>query len=202
MENDLPTPRTLVRIAVIVEGGLAVLAVALGWLLGCPPVDEIHWTAAGLATGAAASVPLLGLLWVCVRAPFRPFTNLMRVVDEMLVPMFRHCGAIELAVISLLAGVGEEMLFRGVIQEVVADWVGGQPGVWIGLAVAALLFAVAHLITPTYALLAGLMGLYLGGLWIYTDNLLVPITTHATYDFLALVYLAKFRDPLPENPPS
>jgi hypothetical protein len=65
--------------------------------------------------------------------------------------------------------------------------------VWIGLAVAALLFGLAHFITPTYAVLAGTMGLYLGWLWIDTGNLLVPITAHAVYDFLALAYLAKIR---------
>ena len=40
-----------------------------------------------------------------------------------------------------------------------------------------------------------LMGLLLGGLWIATGNLLVPIVAHAVYDFLALVWLVKFEGP-------
>ena len=96
--------------------------------------------------------------------------------------------------ISALAGLGEEMLFRGVIQQGVADWVGGQYGVWFGLAVAAILFGLAHHITFTYALLAGLIGLYLGGMWLLRDNLLLPIITHAMYDFIALTYLVRVRN--------
>ena len=64
---------------------------------------------------------------------------------------------------------------------------------WVGLIAGGVLFGLAHCITPTYALLAGLIGLYLGWLWIATGNLLVPITTHAVYVFLALVYLIRIR---------
>ena len=177
----------------VFEGGLGVLAVGLGWLLGTPPLEKMLWTAGALGWGILAAAPLAGLLWVCVWLPFRPFRRLLRVVDELLAPMFRDCRPLELAVISLLAGVGEEMLFRGVIQEAMAGWVGGAAGPWVGLAVASLVFALVHLITPTYAVLAGLMGLYLGWLWIDTQNLLIPITTHAVYDFVALLYLAKIR---------
>jgi membrane protease YdiL (CAAX protease family) len=50
-------------------------------------------------------------------------------------------------------------------------------------------FGLAHPISTTYAVLASLIGIYLGFLFVATDNLLVPIVTHAAYDFLALVYL-------------
>ncbi|MFC1597814.1 lysostaphin resistance A-like protein, partial [Planctomycetota bacterium] len=69
-----------------------------------------------------------------------------------------------------------------------------------GLAVAAILFGLAHPITPGYVLLAGLMGLYLGWLQITCGNLLVPIMAHAVYDFLALVYLVKIRPPAVTSP--
>lgn len=193
MENQLPTPRNLVLMAVAFEGGLGVLAVALGWLLGYPPLDLVQWSGADAAWGVVASLPLMGLLWVCVRFPVRPFSDLLRVVEELLVPMFRRCRVLELAVISALAGLGEELLFRGVIQQAAAEWVGGRLGIWVGLAAAAVLFGLLHMITPIYALLAGLIGFYLGWLWIQTGNILVPITAHAMYDFLALVYLAKIR---------
>jgi len=197
MEDELPTPRNLVLIAVLFEGGLGVVAVLLGWLLGYPPLEQVEWAGAALAWGAAASLPPMGLLWICIWVPLRPFRDLLRVVDELLVPMFRDCRVLELAVISALAGLGEEMLFRGVLQAGVAGWAAGWlgevPGVWVGLGVASVLFGLAHLITPTYAVLAALIGLYLGWLWIATDNLLVPIVAHGTYDFFALVYLAKIR---------
>src|SRR5262249_40898930 len=106
----------------------------------------------------------------------------------------------DLAVISLVAGFGEEMLFRGVMQGVLGRWLGAG----YGLTIAAVAFGLLHLITPTYALLATLCGVYFGGLILLTENLLVVIVPHALYDFLALLYLV--RSPasaeLAESPPA
>ena len=88
------------------------------------------------------------------------------------------------------------MLFRGVLQEEFAGWVHGSQGVVFGLLLASLLFGLLHCITPSYAPFAGLTGLYLGGLWLATHNLLVPIAAHGVYDFLALVYLTRVRRPV------
>jgi membrane protease YdiL (CAAX protease family) len=197
MEDQLPTRRTLVALALAVEGGLAALALGLGWLLGCPPLETLRWTPADASWGAAAGGLMLLLLLATVRVRMWPFSDVLRVVDELLVPMFRDCRLVDLAVIAALAGLGEEMLFRGVIQDAVAGRMGGPYGLWIGLAVASLLFGLAHPFSSGYFVLTVLMGLYLGGIWIATDNLLVPVMAHAVYDFLALVYLAKVRRPSP-----
>ena len=58
----------------------------------------------------------------------------------------------------------------------------------IGLA-----FGAVHWLTPTYALLAGLVGVYLGALYAVSGNLLAPITAHALYDFVALVLLTRVK---------
>ena len=92
-------------------------------------------------------------------------------------------------VLSLAAGVGEEMLFRGVVQAVLDRWWGP----WAALPVASLFFGLLHALTPTYAVLATLAGLYLGGVWLLTGNLLVVIVAHAFYDLIALVYLLRVK---------
>ena len=198
--DGFPAPHNFALMAAIFEGSLVVVAVGLGWLVDQDPLGSFPRSPAGAAMGAAwgmaATLPPLVLMWLCLKCPWRPMVDLVRVIDELLVPMFRNCRLPELAVISLLAGLGEEILFRSVIQQAVADWVGGDFGLWIGLAAAAVLFGLAHRITLAYGLLAGLIGLYLGAVWLATENLLVPITTHAAYDFLVLVYLVKFRKPL------
>jgi len=195
MQDPRPTRESLVLLAVLVEGGLGVLALALGWWLACPPLQTLRWTPGAFAVGVAAAVPMIGLLLTTVRFPMWPFSDVLRVVDELLAPLFRDCRVVDLAVISILAGLGEEMLFRGLIQQGVARWVAGPSGPWVALAAAAVLFGLAHAITPGYVVLAGLMGLYLGGVWIVSGNLLAPIATHAVYDFVALLYLAKWRRP-------
>jgi len=204
--EDFRPPRNFALLAAVFEGGIVVVAVGLGRLLDTDPLDSfprtrqaIGW---GVGSGTAATLPMLVVLWLCLKCPRRPFVELARVIDEVLVPMFRNCRVSELAVISVLAGVGEEMLFRGIIQRLVETWIEGQLGTWISLATAAVLFGLAHRVTATYAMLAGLIGLYLGGIWIVTENLfaernlLVPITAHAVYDFIVLVFLLKVRKPL------
>ena len=53
------------------------------------------------------------------------------------------------------------------------------------------LFGLMHFITPTYAVLATLMGAYLGLVWQWTGNLLAVVLMHALYDFLVLLYLLR-----------
>ena len=180
--------------AAVFEGSLTPVAIALGWLLGTPPLaDLFHFTWRDALLGFVATLPPLGLFWLCLVCPWRPFAEIAKITVETLVPLFRECRLVQLAIIAALAGVGEELLFRGVVQAAATQWIGGPHGVWLGLLVAAVLFGLLHAITPTYAVLAGIIGLYLGGLWLACDNLLAPIVTHGTYDLLALVYLARIR---------
>ncbi len=177
----------VVRVAVVFEGGLVVLAWGLGWLLALPPFERIYLRWQAVAWGVVATWPLLLGMWWCARTQWGPFPRLMRDVEESLLPPFADCSYFELALISLLAGLGEEALFRGVMQSALAYWLNH----WGALVVASVLFGLGHLITPTYAILAGLIGLYLGGLLMAYDNLLLVIVVHALYDFVALIYLLR-----------
>ena len=179
--------------AAIFEGSLVPAAIALGWLLGAPPLATFHAEWHGVWLGIAATLPPLGLFWLCLACPWRPFARIADIMDETLLPLFRDCHVAKLAVIAALAGMGEEMLFRGVIQTAAAEAIGGPHGAWLGLSVAAVLFGLLHFITPTYAILAGLIGLYLGGLWLACGNLATPIIAHGVYDFVAMVYLVRVR---------
>jgi membrane protease YdiL (CAAX protease family) len=113
----------------------------------------------------------------------------MEVVRERIAPLFAGASPAQLAAIALLAGIGEEALFRGVLQEALA----GRFPAWAGLVLASLLFGAVHWVTDTYAVLAGIVGLYLGTLYLLTDNLLAPIATHALYDVVALWVLAGMK---------
>jgi membrane protease YdiL (CAAX protease family) len=177
--------------ASLFEGGLAVLAWALGWLLDQAPWQGLRWDWRDSLLGLAASLPLMLLFWLCLRWQIPPLIRIRKVVDELIRPLFADCTVAELAVLSLLAGFGEELLFRGVLQEAMSGWCGP----WLALAAVSLVFGLVHAITPTYAVLATLMGVFLGGLWLASGNLLVPIVAHAVYDFAALVDIVK-RPPI------
>jgi CAAX protease family protein len=168
------------------------LALALGWWLGLAPFAMLAWTWGGLAWGIAATAPLLlGLAW-CLRTTFAPVARLVRVAEQRIAPLFADSGPLALALVALFAGLGEEALFRGVIQPALA----AHLPTWAALAGTAALFGVAHWITPTYMLLAAIVGAYLGGLLLVSGNLLVPIVAHALYDLVALTLLVRLKPTL------
>jgi membrane protease YdiL (CAAX protease family) len=185
MRHEQMGRREIVGLAVLCEGGLGLLACLLGWLVGLPPWAKLDWDAGSAALGVAAAVPMLAGLALCLRAPWRPFARIRQFADEVVRPLFRACTVADLALIALLAGLGEELLFRGLLQEGLAGWLGP----WPALAAASVLFGLLHPMTPAYAVLAVLAGVYLGWLYLATGNLLVPVLAHALYDLIAFVYL-------------
>jgi membrane protease YdiL (CAAX protease family) len=192
-----PEVRHLVPLAVAFEGGLALLALGLGWLCNYWPLETFPTSADrisdGVWIGGLATLPMLLGLVLINRYPLGPLADLKQVVDEMLVPLFRNVSLAGLVIIAVMAGVGEEMLFRGLLQgglaDALRDRMGQQAAAWTALAAASVVFGLMHPITKLYALLCVLVGFYLGWLWIITDNLLVPMVAHALYDFAALIYL-------------
>jgi len=93
-------------------------------------------------------------------------------------------GLVVATVLGLAAGIGEELLFRGVMQYELASRLGPIAGVGI----ASVIFAALHAVTPLYAGLAGVASIYFGALYMAFDNLAVPIATHAIYDVAALFF--------------
>ena len=193
MDEEFTPPENFALWATLFEASMAAAAVGIGWLFAFRPAATFRLDAVDAGLGLAATVPALAFFGLCLKCPWGPLVRLRQLVDRRLVPLFRPCTICELAAISIVAGVGEEMLFRGLLQGGLAEWIGGPAGLWVGLAVGSLVFGLAHAITPTYAIVTALIGFYLGWLWIATGNLLAPIMTHAVYDFIALVYLAKLR---------
>lgn len=137
--------------------------------------------------GVAASLPLgLGLAWMLTTSWF-PIRRLVALVTEQIGPAVAGCSVAELALMALAAGVSEEVLFRGVVQTGLARAVP----VWLALMAASAAFGLVHFASRAYAAVAGIMGVYLGTLFLVQGSLLAPIVTHTLYDFVALVYLAR-----------
>ena len=180
-------PRFLVPLALLFEGGLALLAWLLGWALNGTPSVGLRWDAADALFGLAATLPMLAGLGASIRWPLGPLAQIKEVSDDFIRPLFAACSVADLALISLVAGVGEELLLRGFLQALIQEHAGWVAG-WFA---ASVVFGLLHFITPAYGAYAGLMGLYLGGVWLGSGNLLVAVIAHALYDFLALVYVVR-----------
>jgi membrane protease YdiL (CAAX protease family) len=179
------------------EGSFVSLAWLLGWLLGQSPLERFSWSLADAAWGVAATLPMVLGALVLVRWPVGPFARIKQFIEEVVRPLFASCTLPDLALISLAAGLGEEMFFRGVLQPVFIRWFGLASG----LGLASLAFGLMHPITGAYIVLAALIGVYLGYLFEVSGNLLLVIITHALYDFVLLVYLMR-RAPVRKETPA
>lgn len=189
-QPQLEGPNEGLQSAVFFQGVLAIGAVLIGWMVGFYPVDLIRLDPtvyADLIFALLLTVPMAGLFVLLARFPLGPFRSIREKMDELILPLFHRLTLFDLVLVSLLAGVGEELLFRGLLQPAIAYWTGPL----IGLLAASVLFGLAHLITPTYAIMAGLMGCVIGWAMQVTDNLLSAILIHAVYDFIALSYFLR-----------
>jgi uncharacterized protein len=194
--NNLPWVASFAVTAAAFEGGLALFAVGLGWALDLPPMETFRWSWPDLGWGIVATLPPLTLLGLCLYLPWEPLRKILRLLNETVLPLFRQCGLMEIAVIALLAGLGEEMLFRPIVQEGLSRWIGLPYGPACGLIAAAVFFGLLHGMTLAYAILAAVIGLYLGIVWKLNGNLMIPIVTHALYDFIALAVLIRRQPPI------
>jgi membrane protease YdiL (CAAX protease family) len=89
----------------------------------------------------------------------------------------------------VLAGLGEEALFRGVIQGGLVAYIG----VPMAIVVSSVLFGLAHYISKTYVVFAMTLGALFGLLYAWSGNIAVPMIAHVAYDFVALWYI--YRKP-------
>ncbi|WP_176521807.1 CPBP family intramembrane glutamic endopeptidase [Longimonas halophila] len=166
---------------------LALTAIAWAAWREPPLLGDIGWSVDALGMSIGATLPLIAALLLMVRVEAPWMQEIEEHVRSFLAPLLRYGGLPGMALLAIAAGVGEELLFRGVLQaELAMLW---EP--WSALVVASIVFGLCHWITPAYAIIATIMGAYLGGLYWYTGGLLVPVLVHTLYDFVAFVYFAK-----------
>ena len=184
MINIKPVSRYKILIlTTLVEGVIVIAALLTAWLLGIKlfPVSRNIFHDLLIGT-IGASIPLALFVFMLSNKAIK--NNLLGSLKSTMINdikiVFADCRLIDLCFISLFAGLSEELLFRGVIQ------------VKIGIIGASIIFGLLHFITPAYCIVATIMGFYLGFLFQYYENILIPIHLHFVYDLGALIYLRYF----------
>jgi len=184
--EPLPTRLQILKVAMAVEAGLAGLAFVLAWFCGRDLLAGIHLNATELIQGLLATGPLFLMLGVILKSSSASCVRIRQVLNEVLLPWLNPCRLVDLILLSTLAGVAEELMFRAFLQSLFADMVGTTAA----LVLASLLFGAAHWITTGYAILASIAGFYLGIVWIATgENTLAVMIAHGVYDLVALIVL-------------
>jgi membrane protease YdiL (CAAX protease family) len=173
-------PNQLLLIASLGEGALAVVALTWMWWRDILLVMGEPVSGTVFGSSAAAALALLNC-WLLRGAPdVGPVRRIRVLYREVFTPLFARVRPVHIVLISLLAAIGEELLFRGAMQAEV------------GLVGASLMFGILHLGgggTLAFGCWAAVMGFVLGGLANWSHGLLAPIIAHALYDVAAIAYI-------------
>ena len=102
--------------------------------------------------------------------------------------LFSNLSWLAIVVISVMAGVSEELLFRGVIQ----SYLVSVSNPWFGIIISASLFGVMHFYNRLYIVLTLIVGLFIGWLYHETQSLLLVVVLHSVYDVLAFASIVKY----------
>lgn len=195
MKNYSLDAENFFKTACYFEGSLVIVAIFLGWVADVDPFANLVFSEVALAQSLLATLPLLIIFFALQHLPYRPLQKIRSLLQDALGPRLYRRHWTDLLILASVAGISEELLFRGVLQ----PWLENSWNMTVGLVASNMIFALVHAVTPLYALLAMLIGLYLGLSLDYGGerNLLIPMIIHALYDFVAfIVILRDYRNHL------
>lgn len=171
------------------EASLILVALVLGWIADIDPFENLHFNQNAFFYGLMGAAPLFLLLMALSQINISAVQNIRKLLLDTLGSSLHRLQWQDLLVLSAIAGISEEVLFRGVLQ----PWLETAWGMTAGLLASNAIFGLVHAVTPLYAVLAGLVGVYLGLCLDYGGqrNLLTPILIHGVYDFLAFMVIMR-----------
>ena len=168
-----------------VFGSLMVpLAIGLAALLKVDLAAMLTGAIADAGYGVAATIPLLVFLaWFA-----KTEIGVMKRFRDSQIEFFSNIGfeftTLRIVLLAIVAGVGEELLFRGVLQGAAMR---AMP-LSLAIIVPNIFFGLLHARTLLYALIAALIGVWLGLVAHFTAGLIAPIVAHGLYDLVAFEY--------------
>ena len=108
--------REFLNLSAVFEGGMFFLALILGYLFSVDPLQSLRWSWTEFGIGIAGLFPLFLLFLVTLKSKRSSFSEIREFLIESIAPRIAACTPYELIGIALLAGVGEEVFFRGFLQ--------------------------------------------------------------------------------------
>lgn len=176
-----PQPFLIVVLGTVMMG---VVAFGLSFVLKTPLAPQFKLDANDFLIGVIATLPLVAFLWWFSNTTLENLSSFRNAQIKFFSEIGFEFTPPRIAIMALAAGISEELLFRGVFQ----TWLDGFFPVAFAILLTNILFGLLHMRTLLYAIIAGLVGAYLGAIYAFTDNLMTPIVVHSLYDAAALEY--------------
>ena len=182
-EGERRTILILSAVLFVVSCGISATGVML---TGCSTDFLSPPTLITLAAGLVLTVPMLAGLYIVRFSRWKWLHDLWQAPCHLIGPAISRATMVELVMIAAMAGVGEELLFRGFLQ----SWLL-ERGEIVGLIMPNLLFGLMHWISPVYAAGTFLVGLYFSCMLLFVPEVDVwsLMLAHGLYDLIALILL-------------
>lgn len=181
--------------AILFEGAMALLGALLALICGLD-LSKAFYTPdlATLFSQIALGIGLavgLGIFFTIL--DYIPSSHLKQISDltkETVSETMKNSSRINRFLVCLMAGVGEEVLFRGFIFLAIFEfWPWGlefNMNIIVAVVVSSILFGLGHYVTAIYFLITGLLGVAFCLVFLRTGLLIAPLVAHALYDFYAM----------------
>ncbi|HBT77237.1 MAG TPA: hypothetical protein DEB39_10015 [Planctomycetaceae bacterium] len=191
-ENRFPSRRFFV-FGLLLESGMGLVALFLGLLLGLPMREWLQPDGMSVVIGLYATLPIILGYLALDSSRWKPLAGIRKIVRFFSTELLGDYSPGTLAILCVAAGMGEELLFRGLILGgiLTCDGLTGSATLWTALLLSATCFALAHAITKTYVVLTFVIGMYFGLLFLWTDSLWPVMIAHALYDFFVFWFVRK-----------
>jgi membrane protease YdiL (CAAX protease family) len=161
--------------------------------LGALQFAAIDWQWWGFSAGmdlllaVLAALLTYGTIYLMYRHGGRFAATLLADVQKITVHFTDYSWA-KIACVALLAGVGEELLFRIALQ----SWLANHVAIYLAIFAPALVFGLLHFLSWSYFIAATVMGLLFGIVYHLTQSAMLVIVWHAVYDLIALGVMIKY----------
>jgi membrane protease YdiL (CAAX protease family) len=144
--------------ACLFEASLVLVAVFLGWIADIDPFENFYFSETAIIYGILGTAPLFFMFLTLEKIQGESLVTIRKLLLDSLGPVLHKSHWSDLLMLAAIAGFSEELLFRGILQ----PWMESAWGLTEGLIISNLIFGLAHAVTPMYAFLAALVGIYLG----------------------------------------
>ncbi|MDF1583378.1 MAG: CPBP family intramembrane glutamic endopeptidase [Methyloprofundus sp.] len=187
MNEPSINPDNFFKTACYFESSLILVAIVLGWVAGIDPFAHLEFNERVVFNGILGTLPLCIIFLALNQTRLAALEKIRKVLHDTLGPSLIKHHWTDLFVLAAIAGISEEILFRGVIQ----PWLENSWGMLAGLLISSLIFGLIHAVTLLYFIMATAVSVYLGMYLDYgsTRNLLTPIIIHWLYDFFAFMLI-------------
>ncbi|WP_039917415.1 CPBP family intramembrane glutamic endopeptidase [Cellvibrio mixtus] len=186
MNNKPQTPG--LGVVLVSQAAILVLGLAGIWILDVSlpeaKLDAIVASAFGIILAVVTFAIFLAIYRFGGRFAQMLLADLQRVWG-----LFHGYSWGKIIFVAALAGIGEELLFRGFFQTLMSGYL---PIGW-AILITSLVFAALHYLSHAYFICAVLMSIVFGVVYYLSGSLVMVMVWHGVYDLIALAVLVKYR---------